>query len=147
MPVTLSFKLEQTTAHEQAELSSVFERFGCESLDTTTFRYPALATGNEPSTPEDWFNHVVPALMLFRSYVLAQRLIVKTFTLDAHSSTGYRCGAEIGSPPLRAENIRLRAAPTGKQSPDRTDAAEEEQRWSALEDWLDASDFPLSHIN
>ncbi|HVA50235.1 MAG TPA: hypothetical protein VNH11_28025 [Pirellulales bacterium] len=53
-----------------------------------TFRYPALAVEHGQTTLEDWFNHVVPALMLFRCYVLTRRLVVKEFTLQANSSTG-----------------------------------------------------------
>ncbi|HWB14659.1 MAG TPA: hypothetical protein VG826_35880 [Pirellulales bacterium] len=134
MPLVFSFEIDGS-ADQQGEMGSLFERLGWERLAAGTYRYPQLAEEQAPVTLEDWFNHVVPALMLFRCYVLRQRLVVKQFTLEAASSTGYRRGAEVGSPPLAAENIRLRQ-PTGEAEVD-------DQRWSALADWLDAISFPL----
>jgi hypothetical protein len=138
MPITLSFEIEGS-AEQQDPIGSLFERLGWERLQAGTYRYPQLIGEPGRATLEDWFNHVVPALMLFRCYVLRHRLTVKQFTLDAASSTGYRRGAELGSPPLRAEDFRLR------QPVSETDF--DEQRWSALEDWLDAIDFPLGLSN
>jgi hypothetical protein len=132
MPVTLSFEIEGSAGEQ---IGSLFERLGWERLESGTYRYPRIVEEQGRGTLEDWFNHVVPALMLFRCYVLRHRLTVKQFTLDTTSSTGYRRGAEVGSPPLLAENIRLRRA-TGETEVD-------DQCWSALEDWLDAIDFPL----
>lgn len=134
MPVTFSFELEGA-GEEQAQLGSFFERFGWERLGSNTFRYPRLTPDAGRAVLEDWFNYVVPALMLFRCYVLRQRLVLKECTLDAASSTGYRRGIEVGSPPLRAENIRLRQP--------RGEVAVDDEQWSAMEDWLDAEDFPL----
>lgn len=134
MPVTFSFELEGA-GEEQAQLGSFFERFGWERLGSNTYRYPRLASESARAALDDWFNHVVPALMLFRCQVLRQRLVLREFTLDAASSTGYRRGVEVGSPPLRAENIRLRQ-PKGE-------AAVDDEQWAAMEDWLDAVDFPL----
>jgi hypothetical protein len=134
MPVTFSFEFEGADK-DQAHLASFFERLGWERLGANTFRFPRLVTEPGRAILEDWFNHVVPALMLFRCYVLRQRLVLKEYTLDAATSTGYRRGAEVGSPPLPAENIRLRQ-PHGELAVD-------DQHWAAMEDWLDAEDFPL----
>ncbi|MGU5547100.1 hypothetical protein ACV1CV_22380, partial [Aeromonas veronii] len=46
---------------------------------------------------EDWFNHVIPALMYFRSLVEHAGINVYNFTIDAHSEAGHR-GRAI--PPL-----------------------------------------------
>ena len=144
MPITFSFELKAKP--EQVQIGTLFERFGWERLGAETYRYPRLAAEREPAAQEDWFNHVVPALMLFRCYVLTHRLVVTNITLDAQTSTGYRRAAELGNPPLPAEEIRLyepsvRADSAGAPPADRS---HEEQEWALLEDWLDAINFPLN---
>jgi hypothetical protein len=46
---------------------------------------------------------VVPALMLFRAFVLKQRVRVDRYSLDAHSSTGHSTSHEI--PIVRSARI------------------------------------------
>ena len=140
MPVMFSFELD-AAAYESNQLGALIERLGWERLDGRTFRYPRLAE-QAAGAPEDWFNHVVPALMLFRSYVLTRQLPVKAFTLDAQSSTGYRREAEIGSPPLQAEYIRMyepSIPPSEREASERTSSSEE---WALLSDWLRGEAFP-----
>jgi hypothetical protein len=90
MPITFSFDIEQasiTDPNDRGRINACFERLGWEHLGGSSWRYPAL--GNERGL-EDWFNHVVPALMYFRSLAVHARLLVSKFSIDAHSETGYR---------------------------------------------------------
>jgi hypothetical protein len=73
-------------AADNNKIQSLFERFGWENVGGSCYRYPALAAA---PGPEDWLNCVIPALMLFRSYVLARGVTVSRYSLDAHSSTGH----------------------------------------------------------
>ena len=142
MPVTFSFELEEA-AHQAELVGSLIERLGWERLDASTYRYPRLRAAEHPATPEDWLNHVVPALMLFRSFVLSRRLTVRSYTLDADSSAGYRRDAEIGSPPLQAEHVRLfePGRPPGAKHA-RADEDRQNEEWAVLKDWLDTTNFP-----
>ena len=140
MPVIFSFELD-AAPYESNQLGSLIERLGWERLDGRSFRYPRMGEASAGEA-EDWFNHVVPALMLFRSYVLTRQLPVKAFTLEAQSSTGYRRETEFGSPPMQAEYIRtyepsLPASERGAS--ERTSSSEE---WALLSDWLRGEAFP-----
>lgn len=143
MPVTFSFELDEAI-HEAELVGSLIERLGWERLDASTYRYPPLGAERSGEAPEDWMNHVVPALMLFRSFVLSRRLTVRSYTLDANSSTGYRRDAEIGSPPLGAEYVRLYepGRPPGAKRA-HTNEERQTEEWAALRDWLDTANFPL----
>lgn len=144
MPLIFSFELKEARP-EQAQIGALFERFGWERLGAETYRYPRLAVEQDTPQLEDWFNHVVPALMLFRCYVLSHGLTVNALTIDARSSTGYRRESQLGNPPLHAEHVKLYepgAGPRRADSPPR-DNAHDEQEWSLLADWLDAVSFPL----
>lgn len=144
MPVTFSFELKEARP-EQAQIGALFERFGWERLSDEAYRYPRLAAEQDAPPLEDWFNHVVPALMLFRCYMLSHGLTVNAMTLDAHSSTGYRREKQVGNPPLHAESVQLydprHDTRRGDAAP--RDDEHDEQEWSMLADWLDAVSFPL----
>jgi hypothetical protein len=56
---------------------------------------------------EDWFNHVVPALMLFRTFALKRNITLMKFTLDVQSSTGFNRATNFGVPALSAANVDL----------------------------------------
>lgn len=144
MPVTFSYELDKPGPAQQ-QIGSLFERLGWERVGSDSYRYPSLTAEGGSTTAEDWFNHIVPALMLFRCYVLTHRLVVESITLDAHSSTGYRRKAGFGAPPQAAEYIKLRdplfASSRGNAAS--RDASHDEQEWSMLEDWLDAISFPF----
>lgn len=49
---------------------------------------------------EDWLNHVVPALMLFRAYCKKRDCLTK-FTLDCQSSSGYDLATNLVTPLTR----------------------------------------------
>jgi len=90
MPVTLTFDILEKTVkdpNDRTRLIVMFRRLGWEHIGGSSWRYPAIGS-EHPS--EDWFNHVIPALMYFRSLVKAKGIQVTKFTLDAHSEAGYR---------------------------------------------------------
>jgi hypothetical protein len=67
---------------------------------------------------EDWLNDVVPALMLFRSYVVAKGITLKFFTLDTHSVARIDLSdpdEELGFEPDNGDDIFLHK-PTNIQS-------------------------------
>lgn len=67
MPIAMTFDIERPTPLEQSRLRSAFGRLGWEHLGNTAYRYPKL---HQPTAIEDWFNHVVPALMLLRTFAV-----------------------------------------------------------------------------
>jgi hypothetical protein len=132
MPVTVTFDIERPTPLELNRLRSMFLRFGWEHLGNTAYRYPKL---HETDAVEDWFNHVVPALMLLRSFavsLLADGRSLKKFSLDVQSSTGYNPLTGVGTPPLSARDVRLVQPPPGQLS----------FGLRNLRDWLDGIEWP-----
>ena len=105
MPIIVTFDIERPTSLELNRLRSAFERLGWEHLGNTAYRYPKL---HQPNVVEDWFNHVVPALMLLRAFgvhLLADGRKLDKFTIDVQSSTGYDPLTAIGAPPLTADDV------------------------------------------
>ena len=94
MPIVVTFDIQGAQPAERNRIRSLFERLGWEALGGTAYRYQILA-GN--SQLEDWFNHVVPALMLIRAYILKSGRPLTRFSLDAQSSTGMNPGAGYGT--------------------------------------------------
>lgn len=90
----------------------MFERFGWQSLGGTAYRYPKLG-GDQPV--EDWLNHVIPALMLFRTYVSANPLVLKNFTLDCQASSGFNPDTHFGHNAATQANITLYNPPANRQ--------------------------------
>ncbi len=102
MPVIVTFDLTDYNANDHGRLRTMFERFGWENLGGTSYRYPRLGTDDQPV--EDWLNHVVPALMMFRAYLTNHPEVTLTrFTIDTNSSAGYNPATNFGSPPLHGE--------------------------------------------
>lgn len=87
MPIIVTFDFERPTPEELNRVRGFFERLGWERLGNTAYRYPKL---HEYDTVEDWFNCVVPALMLLRAFARfaasTGRSITK-FSIDTSSST------------------------------------------------------------
>jgi hypothetical protein len=91
MPITFSFDLDNNDINDpndRTRIQVAFLRFGWEHIGGSSWRYPSLESSAE--TLEDWFNHVIPALMYFRSIAEHGQLTVTKFSLDAHSETGYK---------------------------------------------------------
>lgn len=90
MPITITFDIENASvrdSNDRTRIYAAFQRLGWENIGGSAWRYPALGSEN---VSEDWFNHVIPALMYFRSMVQHASLNVTSFTVDAHSEAGYR---------------------------------------------------------
>jgi hypothetical protein len=132
MPITVTFDIERPTPLELNRLRSAFERLGWEHLGNTAYRYPQL---HEHDAVEDWFNHVVPALMLLRTFavhLLADGRSLKKFSLDVQSSTGYDPVTGVGMPPLAADDIDF-------ELPSRRNKSFGLQK---LKDWIDGIEWP-----
>jgi hypothetical protein len=98
MPIVITFDIQGAPPVERNRIQSFFERFGWENLGGSSYRYPRLGTDDQPV--EDWFNHVIPALMLFRTYLVSSGRTLTKCTLDVQSSSGYSPNANYGKPPL-----------------------------------------------
>jgi len=81
MSITISYDITGATPAERNYVRSMFERFGWRRLGGSVLRYQLIDGQDE----EDWLNDVIPALMLFRSYVLAKKITINFFTLDTNS--------------------------------------------------------------
>jgi hypothetical protein len=95
MPIIITFDQKHADSNDLNRIHSMFLRFGWQNLGGSTYRYPAI--GAKPQT-EDWLNHVVPALMLFRTYFTSTKHPLLRFTLEAHSSCAFDSTTGLGSP-------------------------------------------------
>lgn len=132
MPIVCTFDLTNFSPNDHNRIRAGFERLGWENLGGTAYRYPRLGTDHQPV--EDWLNHVVPALMLFRAYLRTHPTVELTkFTLDAHSSSGYNPSSGFGtaavSGPEAASYQPTHAAHFGRRN---------------LEEWLDGIQHPYT---
>src|SRR5438876_5323 len=102
VPVTVTFDIVQPTPPELNRIRGFFERLGWEHLGNTAYRYPKLH-GQHPT--EDWFNHVIPALMMLRAFARHAATTgrnIRKFSIDVQSSTGFDPITNVGIPPLLA---------------------------------------------
>ena|SRR6266481_1689200 len=102
MPATFTFDIEGAEKTDWNRIQSAFEQLGWQHLGGSSYRY------DQPT--EDWLNHVIPALMLFRSFILSRRTAnLKNFTLDLQGSTSYspKTKAPGAASPLRAARMKL----------------------------------------
>ncbi len=132
MPITVTFDIQGPTSGELNRIRGFFERLGWEHLGNTAYRYPKL---HGQHATEDWFNHVVPALMLLRAFArhaMTTGRNIDKFSIDVQSSTGFNPITNVGTPPLAAANIIY-------SQPSRSGRLFGQQR---LEDWLDAITWP-----
>lgn len=83
MPVTITYDFSGADSNDLTTIRSMFERLHWRRLGGSVFRYDGVA--DVDYRREDWLNHVIPALMFFRSYVLAHEMNLAKFTLDSHS--------------------------------------------------------------
>jgi len=127
MPVVVTFDLRGASSVDRNRIQCMFERFGWQGLGGSSYRYPRLGA-DQPV--EDWFNHVIPALMLFRTYVVKRNHALTKFTLDANSSAGFDPSTAYGSLPTDGLGLVLY---------DPTRPSFGEQR---LRDWVEGIDFP-----
>jgi hypothetical protein len=112
MPITISYDLQTDDTNHRNYIRSMFERFGWKRLGGSVLRY------EDSDGLEDWLNDVVPALMLFRSYVIAKDIKLKFFTLDTNSVARIDLSdpqAPFGNGPDDGDKIVL-STPTNAQS-------------------------------
>jgi hypothetical protein len=85
MPVTVSYDLSAVQdANDRNYIRSMFERFNWRRMGGSVFRYDGV---DQPGGGkyEDWLNHVVPALMFMRSFLINKNIQLRFFTIDAAS--------------------------------------------------------------
>lgn len=112
MPIMFSYNVQAAPPHDHNRIQSLFERLGWERIGGSCYRYPALSQSlpaSRQTTTEDWFNQVVPALMLFRSFVRKRNLVLDTFSLDVQSSTGFSLNQNVGQGLLGANSLNFGA--------------------------------------
>jgi len=130
MPIVITFDLKGYEKNDHGKLKTMFEKFGWENLGGTAYRYPKLGTSDQPV--EDWLNHVIPALMMFRSYLSTrQGVILKRLSIDTNTSSGYNPKTSFGHTVLPANEAA---------SYDHVGQSKFSQ--SLLEAWLNGITFP-----
>src|SRR5438105_11200570 len=98
VPITVTFDIQSPTPAELNRIRGFFERLGWEHLGNTAYRYPKFH-GQHPT--EDWFNHVLPALMLLRAFARYAAMTgrnLRKFSIDVQSSTGFNSLTNVGTP-------------------------------------------------
>ncbi len=128
MPVVITFDIKGAPPQERNRIQSLFERLGWQNLGGSSYRYPKLGTTDQPV--EDWFNHVVPALTLFRQYLIESKRPLSCFTLDIQSTTGCDPDNDFGTPPVAGKAVKL-------YEPKNTSFGKKQ-----LQEWIDSLKFP-----
>jgi hypothetical protein len=136
MPVVLTFDLTDYANNDHSRIRTAFERFGWQNLGGSSYRYPRLGTDDQPI--EDWMNHVIPALMLFRAFILDRGITLKSYTLDIQSSSGYISENQVGVPPTKAANANSQ----NKAGPIYPPKDPGKFGKSKLDEWIDGISFP-----
>jgi hypothetical protein len=132
VPITVTFDIQNPLPQELNRIRGFFERLGWEHLGNTAYRYPKLH-GQHPT--EDWFNHVIPALMLLRIFArhaASSGRNIRKFSIDVQSTTGFNPITGVGTPPLPAAEITF-------SQPSRSGRAFGQQN---LEAWIDEVVWP-----
>jgi|SRR5580658_254705 hypothetical protein len=122
MGIRINYDIRGATPEQRNKIQSIFERFRWVGLGGSTYGYPARIDGS----PEDWLNHIVPALMCFRSYILKQNMILSHFNIDPHFNQPPYHHAFV--PPCHGGNIDIA----------RNDEAAPFFGRAQLIDWLDS---------
>lgn len=131
MPILVTFDIRSPSPQELNRIRGFFERLGWEHLGNTAYRYPKL---HGQQQTEDWFNHVIPALMMLRTFArhaAATGRALRKFTLDVQSSTGFNLVGNIGVPPLSADQIDY----SQPSRPGRSFAQQRLQTWMETIRW------------
>ena len=127
MPIIVTFEVTDTDNNQRNRVQDFFVGLGWQNLGGSAYRYPPL---NHTGT-EDWLNCVIPALMVFRRYLLSSgRITVKNFTIDTNASVGYDCDPPYGHAPRILTAQDLRTMPYEKFTQDK------------LMDWVNSADYP-----
>jgi hypothetical protein len=83
MPVTITYDFSQVDPNDRNYIRSALERFHFRRIGGSVFRYIGTPRGGE--TYEDWLNHIAPAIMFFRSFIMSRNIKLKFFTIDSFS--------------------------------------------------------------
>lgn len=106
MPVIFTFDISgnaQVGGQDfRGRVQAAFQRLGWQHLGGTAYRYPTL---DAQHVTEDWFNHVVPALMLFRAMAIQNNIQIDNFTVDVQASTGFDQPTGVGTAPVTSAGI------------------------------------------
>jgi hypothetical protein len=132
VPIIVTFDIHRPTPQELNRIRGAFERLGWEHLGNTAYRYPKL---HGQHLTEDWFNHVLPALMLLRAFArhaASTGRDIRKFSIDVQSSTGFNPVTDVGTPPLPAGGITY-------SQPSRSGRVFGQGR---LEAWIDGVTWP-----
>ncbi len=108
MPITFTYDIEaaEDRSDDRARINLSFRRFGWESLGGSSWRFPKLA--RQALSTEDWMNHVIPALMVFKAIVISQKLNVQSYSLDGSVHSGVRTDNDIiGSKIAASHEVEL----------------------------------------
>jgi len=103
MPITITFDLPGSKPHDIGRIQSMFEQFGWERVGQSVYRYPR----SDDKEPEDWLNRVVPALMLFRTYVMHSGRALDSFTISTNTSTVFNRKTQLGTAPTNALSLHV----------------------------------------
>ncbi len=122
MPVTVSYDLTavpQQQNNDRTYIRSMFERFHWRRVGGSVFRYDGVPQP-DGTRYEDWLNHVAPALMLMRSFLVRRGLQMSFFTIDA-ASVSFLDQTDpavlLGTAPTNGADLPL-TAPTNPQCPE-----------------------------
>lgn len=119
MPITVSYDITNASPQHRNYIRSAFERFCWVRLGGSVFRYRGVPNAqNNENLEEDWLNHVIPAIMFFRSYLLCHQIRLIRFSLDAGSVTHIDHSdpdALFGNAPQRGNELNF-AQPSNNQS-------------------------------
>jgi hypothetical protein len=137
MPVLFTFDIRGAPPPERRRVQSFLERFGWENIGGSSYRYPRRGTRDQPV--EDWLNHVVPALMLFRCYILSSGRQLPRFTIDVQSSVGFNEATQFGLGPKPGTGVRRRRPRIRVKLYKPTTSAFGEKK---LRNWLESVAYP-----
>jgi hypothetical protein len=119
MPVTVSYDLSATDTNDRTYIRSMFERFGWRRLGGSVFCYEGMKL-EDGNLYEEWLNHIVPALMFMRSYIVQRNnLDLSFFTVSATGSSYIDfddSGDQYGVQPVNGDNIQLQELSNNQSS-------------------------------
>jgi hypothetical protein len=122
MPIIVSYDLTNVDNNDRNYVRSMLERFHWRRLGGSVFRYDGIVNEADGTPFEDWLNHVIPALMFLRSFLISRNITLRFFTVDA-SSTSFLDHSDpaqlYGNAPQTGAQLDF-AVPTNVQSSEAT---------------------------
>lgn len=119
MPVSISFDISNGTTDDFARIRMNFQRLWWEPVGQSSWRYPRLERRDQP---EDFFNHVLPALEYLKTLAIERGGNISRYCLHIDSISDWRDGDEpVGTPILAADQLTL-SVPGGLDGPKLSEA-------------------------